>query len=142
MTTEKQSYEPPVNDPREEGRQHWDRLRSELMVTRDALRASEVDREAMARTIDDLRAENKRLLALREEDRTECVALKTSLEDVGRLVLAVLKRGGQARRGGSDYAPPISGTIADIIGEVEKAMVDGQITPTPLPAVIANLTAN
>lgn len=105
------TYEPPANDPRDEGRQHWDRIRSELMVTRDALRTSEIDRETQARVIDQLKADNKKLAEDREIDRNECVALKTSLHVIGRLIVAVLQRGAETRKNGDAYAPPAGGTV-------------------------------
>lgn len=100
------NWEPPVADPREAGLRDWDTLRSELMVTRDALRASQVDCEAYARRIDDLTKDLARSKALEAEAVREQISYKTSLEDVGRLILAVLKRGIEARKNGDPYAPP------------------------------------
>lgn len=129
------TYDPPVNDPREEGRQHWDRIRSELMVTRDALRSSEIDRETQARVIDQLKADNKKMAEDREIDRNECVALKTSLHIIGRLVLSVLNRGSETRRNGDAYAPQAGGVVdGDSIEAVAKSIEDllaGKKTPIP-----------
>lgn len=117
------AYDPPMKDPREEGVQHWDTLRTELMVTRDALRSSEIDRESQARRIDDLNRENARLTKLREADQNECIVLRTSLENVGRMILAILKGGALARKGDSEFAPSVlQHTIDGQIKEIEDAL--------------------
>lgn len=99
-------YEPPARDPREEGAAHWERMRNELMTTRDALRATEIDREAQARRIDDLTRDLRQSKSAEAESMREAMSYRTSLEDVGRLVLAILKRGIADRRDGQPYAPP------------------------------------
>lgn len=100
------NWEPPVADPREAGLRDWDTLRSELMVTRDALRASEIDREAQARRIDDLTKDLNRSKALEAEAVREQISYKASIEDMGRLCLGILQRGIVARKNGDPYAPP------------------------------------
>ena len=97
-----QAYDPPLKDPREEGIQHWDTLRTELMVTRDALKSSEIDRTAMARRIDDLTAENKRLVELRETDRNECITLRTQIEAGADFFIGILRAGNAARKPGPE----------------------------------------
>jgi len=118
------NYDPPINDPREDGAKHWDTLRQELMVTRDALRAAQADVEAYARRVDDLTRDLNHCKAIEAEAVREQISYKTSLEDVGRLVLAVLKRGIEARKNGDPYAPPAipnvdvertSGEIEDVL---------------------------
>ena len=99
-------YDPPTRDPREEGAQHWDRMRNELMTTRDQLRAAEIDREAQARRIDDLTRDLRQSKSAEADSMREAMSYRTSLEDVGRLVLAILKRGIDDRRDGQPYAPP------------------------------------
>lgn len=132
MTT---PYDPPVNDPREEGVKHWDKIRSELMLTRDQLKASDLDCEAKARQIDQLKKDYADLQHLRELDRNECVALKTSLHIIGRLVLSVLNRGSETRRNGDAYAPQAGGVVdGDSIEAVAKSIEDllaGKKTPIP-----------
>ncbi len=100
------AWEPPVDDPRETGTQTYDRLRQELMLTRDALRAADVDRETMARRIDDLQADLRQSKAIEAEAVREQISYKTSIEDMGRLCLGILQRGIQARKNGDPYAPP------------------------------------
>lgn len=100
------NWEPPVADPREAGLRDWDTLRQELMVTRDALRASQVDCEAYARRIDDLTKDLARSKALEAEAVREQISYKTSIEDMGRLCLGILQRGIVARKNGDPYAPP------------------------------------
>lgn len=100
------NWEPPVDDPRASGAKDWDRLRQELMLTRDALRASEVDREAQARRIDDLTKDLNRSKALEAEAVREQISYKASIEDMGRLCLGILQRGIVARKNGDPYAPP------------------------------------
>lgn len=118
------NWEPPVSDPREAGMRDWDTLRQELMVTRDALRASEVDREAQARRIDDLTKELTRAKALQEEAVREQISYKTSIEDMGRLCLGILQRGIEARKNGDPYAPPIipGVDIEKTSGEIEDVL--------------------
>lgn len=126
------TYEPPLTDPREEGVKHWDMLRSELMLSRDALRSSEMDREVMARKIDDLTKDLLRSKAIESEAIRELMAYKTSLEDVGRLVLAVLKRGVEARKNGDPYAPPVIPNAPEAL-QVHVDAIEGvlsQLAPT------------
>lgn len=120
------NWDPPVDDPREAGAKDWDRLRQELMVTRDALRASDVDRQAMARRIDDLTTDLRQAKAIEAEAVREQISYKTSLEDVGRLVLAVLKRGIEARKNGDPYAPPAisSAQAEETSSEIENVLRD------------------
>lgn len=100
------TWEPPLDDPREQGLKDYDRLRQELMLTRDALRAADVDRQTIARRIDDLTTELRQSKAIEAEAVREQISYKTSLEDVARLILAVLKRGVEARKNGDPYSPP------------------------------------
>lgn len=118
------NWEPPIKDPRESGAKDWDRLRQELMVTRDALRASEIACEGQARRIDDITADLKRAKAEASEAVREVISYKASLEDVGRLILGVLNRGVAARKNGDPYAPPAipNVDIEQTAGEIEDVL--------------------
>lgn len=132
------NWDPPVDDPRASGAKDWDRLRQELMLTRDALRASEVDREAQARRIDDLTGDLRQSKAIEAEAVREQISYKTSLEDVGRLILAVLKRGIEARKNGDPYAPPAISTAQaeETSSQIEDVLRDA------LPTFLNRNTVN
>lgn len=120
------TYEPPAQDPREEGIKHWDRLRSEYMLAKDQLRAADIDREAMARTIDGLRADNTRLTLRAEASDRECISLRTQLGDVARLLHSILKNAAAARKGDgavAPFTPPLDQTVIDgQVREIEQAL--------------------
>lgn len=122
--TKTYSYDPPVNDPREEGVKHWDQIRGELMTTRDELRAAELELESKNRIIEDLVKSNERLTALREKDQAECLTLRTSLQNIGHMILTVLKVGQAARTGPEAYKPSteLQKTLATQIEEVESLL--------------------
>ena len=56
----------------------------------------------------------------------EAMSYRTSLEDVGRLVLAILKRGIDDRRDGQPYAPPAIPTTqrGDPVSNDDVAMIE------------------
>lgn len=113
------NYEPPLRDPQEEGLKHWDQLRAELMTTRDMLRAVTVDNEVKARRIDDLTEQLKVEKNLSLRARNEVIALRTSLENIGRMLIGILKEGRLAGREEGPYQPPVvptnnQGAIDDI----------------------------
>lgn len=117
-------YDPPINDPREEGVKHWDKMRTELMTTRDELSSSEAERAQQKLMIESLIKDNDRLTALREQDQAECIALRTSLQNLGHMILTILKIGMQARKGPGAYAPPtdLQKTLAGQVSEIEAVL--------------------
>lgn len=117
------TYQPPINDPREDGVKHWDQIRQELMLTRDALGLAEGDLNAARRRIAELESDKEKLAAAREVDRNECVTLRTSLEFVGRMILAVLKGGAMVRKGDNEFAPNIlQETLHGQVKEIESVL--------------------
>lgn len=129
-----QAYDPPVKDPREEGLQHWDTLRTELMVTRDALRSSEIDRTSQARRIDDLVAENRRLTDLREIDRNECIELRTQIQAGADFFLNILRSGAAKRKGAEAFAPRSHREIVnDQIKQIEETLPKFLQANPPIP---------
>lgn len=99
-------YTPPLKDPQQEGRQHWDKMRQELMLARDLVRQHEADIAAKDRRIDDLVASAKVRDAILEENRNELASLRASLQNIGGIILTALAEAKKARSGGDDYKPP------------------------------------
>lgn len=124
MSPPRTTYDPPVNDPREEGIKHWDKMREELMTTRDELSASEAESAQQKMMIESLIKDNDRLTTLREQDQAECIALRTSLQNLGHMILTILKIGMQARKGPGAYAPPndLQKTLAGQVDEIEAVL--------------------
>lgn len=108
------AYEPPLTDPREDGVKHWDQLRNELMITRDMLRAMTAENEAKSRRIDDMNADLKREKDISLRARNEVIALRTSLQNVGRMLMAILKEGNLAGRSDDPYQPPVVPVQRDV----------------------------
>ncbi len=106
MTRTDDIYDPPVTDPRTDANQEWTRMRNELLALRDSLREVTAMCETQAIRISTLTDDLKRARACEAEAIRETISYRTSLEDVGRLVLAILKRGIDDRKGGDPYAPP------------------------------------
>lgn len=99
-------YIPPERDPRTEANAEWDRMRNELLTIRDQLNSANVDREVLGRQVDALKRDLATAKSVANEAMREAMSYRTSFEDVGRLILAILKRGIEDRKGGDEYAPP------------------------------------
>lgn len=119
------AYEPPLTDPREDGVKHWDQLRNELMVTRDMLRAMNAENEAKSRRIDDMTADLKREKDISLRARNEVIALRTSLQNVGRMLLAILKEGNLAGRSDDPYQPPAVPVQRDVDMKEMEDLIHG-----------------
>ncbi len=117
-------YDPPIHDPREEGLQHWDTLRQELMTTRDALGFAEIDLKVAREQVAKLEAENAKLSAAREQDRTEVITLRTQLQEGARFFINILKDGAASRAGAAAYAPkmPHEKVIDSRVAEIEEVL--------------------
>ena len=106
MTILDTNYTPPERDPSEDGLKHWDTLRQQHMLLKDALRTSENEHTIKDRRIADLQADIERLTALREADRNECVSLRTTLQNLGSMLLNGLRKAEADRIKADPYAPP------------------------------------
>jgi len=100
-------YDPPINDPREDGVKHWDTLRTELMTTRDALGFAEIDLKVAREQIAKLEAENVKLAQAREVDQVELITLRTQIQEGAKFFIGILQNG-QKARGAAQYAPKAS----------------------------------
>lgn len=109
------TYQPPISDPRDDGVKHWDTIRKELMLTRDALALSEGDLGAANRRIKELESDKEKLSADREADRNECVTLRAQVQAGADFFLNIL-RAGQQSRGPEAYKP-----------KTHREVIDGQV---------------
>lgn len=103
------NYIPPESDPRMEGEKHWHTLRQELTLAREKVSELAADLMAANRMINQLEQRNLTLEKLSDRDRRECVSLRTSLEDIARLLIDKLHGATEARdtKGApTEYAPP------------------------------------
>lgn len=106
MTILDDNYVPPAHDPSTEGLKHWDTLRQQYMLLKDALRTSENEHTIKDRRISDLQADIERLTKLREADRNECVSLRTTLQNLGSMLVNGLRKAEADRLKTDPYAPP------------------------------------
>jgi len=115
MTTLDMNYNPPEKDPHAEGTQHWDMIRTQLMLTRDELTHTKNECAIKDGRIADLTKDIERLEKLREADRNECVSLRTTLQNLGSMLLTGMRKAEEDRKKADPYAPPA--TLSEPQGE-------------------------
>lgn len=99
------TYTPPISDPAHTATVDWDKLRQQLMLTRDALTDAETTIITQRKQIEQQEKELVTLRKQREEDRNEAISLRTSLVNAADIILTAAKRSNIDRRGGDEFAP-------------------------------------
>ena len=91
MPARQYEFEPQTDDPRIYARHHWEDMRTELNITRDALESSESQSLAQSALIDMLRKELAEAKRAHDVDNVALTIMRTKLKAAGMLVLDALK---------------------------------------------------